>query len=103
MVVSLHTDQVAWRSHLAWKGHPLCHQMLTNLNLFFFLKISTNTARRKLTIVELAAQLMVRAAFHHFSHMFGFLVHRHGSDDSALWRGGQDFNLDGTSLGDLAI
>lgn len=68
-----------------------------------FLKIPTNKAQRKLTIVELAAQLVVRAAFHHFSHVFGFLVHRHGSDDSALWWGGQDFNLDGTRLGDLAI
>lgn len=56
-----------------------------------------------LTVVELAAQLVVRAAFHHFGHMFGFLVNRHGSDDSALWWGGQDFDLDGTCLGNLAV
>lgn len=35
MVVSLHTDQVAWRSHLAWKGHLSCHQMLNRILLLF--------------------------------------------------------------------
>lgn len=66
-------------------------------------KISANKAQQQLTVVELAAQLVVRAAFHHFGHVLGLLVHRHGSDDSALRWGGQDFNLDGTRLGDLAV
>lgn len=58
---------------------------------------------KELTVVELAAKLVVRAALHHFGHMFGFLVDGHGPDDGALWRGGQHLDLDGTCLGNLAI
>lgn len=69
--------------------------MFTNKYVFLFLF--------KLTVIELAAELVVRAAFHHFGHVFGFLVNRHGSDNGALWWGGQDFDLDGTCLGNLAV
>lgn len=46
---------------------------------------------------------MVRAAFHHFGHMLSLLVNGHGSDYGALRWGGQDFDLDGARLGDLAV
>lgn len=57
----------------------------------------------RLTVIELAAELVVRAAFHHLGHMFGFLVNRHGSDNGTLRWVGQDFDLDGTCLGNLAV
>lgn len=56
-----------------------------------------------LTIVKLAAQLVVGTALHHLGHMFCLLVDRHGADDGALRRCGQYFDLDGTGLGDLAV
>lgn len=58
---------------------------------------------KELTIVELAAELVVRAALHHLGHVFGFLVNGHGPDDGALGRVGQDFDLNGTRLGNLAV
>lgn len=57
----------------------------------------------RLTVVELAAELVVRAALDHLGHVLGFLVNRHGPDNSSLRRGGQHFDLNGTSLGDLAV
>lgn len=47
VVVPLHTDQVAWRGHLAWKGHPLCHQMLTNWNQKFFFSWGKSPQRER--------------------------------------------------------
>lgn len=49
VVVPLHTDQVAWRGHLAWKGHPLCHQMLTNWNHIFFFFLGENPHKESAT------------------------------------------------------
>lgn len=60
-----------------------------------------STAR--LTLVELPAQLMVRAAFDHFSDVFSFLVDWHSPDDGTLRWWGHHFDLDGTRLGDLAV
>lgn len=65
--------------------------------IFFLIKSN------ELTVVELAAELVVGAAFHHFGHMFSFLVNRHGSDNGTLWGGGQDFDLNRTCLGNLAV
>lgn len=56
-----------------------------------------------LTVVELAAQFMVGAALHHLGDVLGFLIHRHGPHHSALWGRGQNLDLDGTRLGDLAV
>lgn len=46
---------------------------------------------------------MVRAAFDHFSDVFGFLVDWHSPDDGSLGWWGQHFDLNGTCLGDLAV
>lgn len=56
-----------------------------------------------LTVIELAAELVVRAALHHLCHVFGFLVNRHSPDDGTLRWVGQDFDLNGTRLGNLAV
>lgn len=58
---------------------------------------------RRLTVVELAAELVVRAALDHLGHVLGLLVNGHGPDDSSLRRRGQHLDLDGTRLGDLAV
>lgn len=57
----------------------------------------------RLTVVEFAAELVVWAAFHHLGHVFSFFVNRHGSDHGTLGRSGEDFDLNGTCLGDLAV
>lgn len=56
-----------------------------------------------LTLVELAAQLVVRAPFHDLSDMLGFLVDRHGTDDSALWGWRHHLDLDGARLCNLTV
>lgn len=57
----------------------------------------------RLTIIELSTQLVVGAAFDHLGHVLGLFVHGHSPDDGTLGRVGQDLDLDGTRLGDLAI
>lgn len=56
-----------------------------------------------LTIVKVTPQLMVGAAFHHFCHVLGLLVDRHGPDDGARWRWAGHLDLDGTCLGNLTV
>lgn len=55
------------------------------------------------TVVELAAELVVRAALHDFGNMLCFLIDGHGPDNCTLWWVGQDFDLNGTCLGNLAV
>lgn len=56
-----------------------------------------------LTLIELSAQLMVRAPLHDLSDMLGFLVDRHGANDSTLWGRSHHLDLDGARLCDLAV
>jgi hypothetical protein len=56
-----------------------------------------------LTLIELTAQLMVRASFHNLGDMLSFLVDRHGTDNSALWGWGHHLDLDGACLRNLAV
>lgn len=56
-----------------------------------------------LTLVELPAQLVVRAAFDHFGDVLCFLVDWHSPDDSSLGWWGHHFDLNGACLGNLAV
>lgn len=46
---------------------------------------------------------MVGTPFHHLRDMLGFLVDRHGTDDSPLWGWGHHLDLDGACLCNLAV
>lgn len=56
-----------------------------------------------LTVVEVSAQLVVGAAFHHLCDVLGLLVDGHGPDDGARGRRGGHLDLDGACLGDLTV
>lgn len=56
-----------------------------------------------LTVVEVSAQLVVGAAFHHLRDVLGLLVDGHGPDDGARGRRGGHLDLDGACLGDLTV
>lgn len=95
VVVSLHSDQMARRCDLAWRQHELRYKQL---------KLEDNLENcEEPTVIKLAAELVVRAALHHLSHMLGFLVHWHGPDDGSLRRRGQHFDLNGARLCNLAV
>lgn len=59
--------------------------------------------RAALTVVEVAAELVVGAAFHHFGDVLCLLVDWHGPDDGAWGRGGGHLDLDGTCFCDLTV
>lgn len=59
--------------------------------------------RAALTIIEVAAELMVGAAFHHFGDVLCLLVDGHGPDDGARGRGGRHLDLDGTCFCNLTV
>lgn len=56
-----------------------------------------------LTVIEVSAQLVVGAAFHHLRDVLGLLVDGHGPDDGARGRRGGHLDLDGACLGDLTV
>lgn len=69
----------------------------------FFRSLAEQPQVPILTLIEFTAQLVVGAPFHHLGDMLSFLVDRHGTDDSALWRWGHHLDLDGTCLCNLAV
>lgn len=69
----------------------------------FFRSLAEQPQIPILTLIEFTAQLMVGAPFYHLGDMLGFLVDRHGTDDSALRRWGHHLDLDGTCLCNLAV
>lgn len=56
-----------------------------------------------LTVIEVTAELVVGAAFHHLGDVLCLLVDGHGPDDGAWRRGGGHLDLDGTCFCNLAV